>query len=499
MEAAGESDESSHHSVPLSFLDRDSNEDVRPLEGESNALTLLRVALHQSALPPKEKEEEDSLPPVNAFALLTSAMAKSTVITTKPGSGKSRGSKRDRPVKVPKPTSAYSKGKKARNFAITLHVVKAMFTEEQLSQCLDWFGPMPILQSDLPSWVSYLIYQRERCPETGRHHFQMYMECSGQQAYSRIQQIEGFAGCHIEPRRGSQEQNIAYCSKEDSRVEGPFVFGFPKAPGKRNDLLEIKDLIDANASRLSIYDAHFSSMVRYAKGLMEYKRLATAPRNFQPSVVLFLGPSGSFKSTIIYSLLNSGYFGRHYTLPLKNSGPWFDDYDAQESLFVDEMNGNRMTPEFFNLLNDAHPCNAPCHGTGGVQIVAKHHFFASNYLPETWWKSHRKVSKSIQIRRRFGAVLYTFSRANTPYPPLSEDAYGRMVYHVPGVGTIPMHEYIHPFDVRHSYIPHYHFKGSPFGNHAPLQPNASYPMSHLCWNHLYDPVTGVCPMPAKLK
>jgi hypothetical protein len=265
-------------------------------------------------------------------------------------------------------------------------------------------------------------------------------------------------------------------------------------------LNDVKELIDAGHNKLSLYDNHFSTLIRYTKALMEYKRLRTEPRTQQPSVLLFVGPSGSQKSTVIRCLLRSGFFGRFYVLPLKNSGPWFDDYDQQDSLFIDEMNGHVMRPEFFNLLNDSFECVAPVHGTGGVQILSKYHFFGSNYLPQDWWKSHKKQHKSLQIRRRIHAIWPSFRREDTPYPPRAVVNGVDTYYIVPGRGVVPVADYVHPFDERHSgYSPHYHSRTTIYRpNHCFADVPVRGTLS-LCWNHLYDPVTNVCPVPSRLK
>jgi len=216
-------------------------------------------------------------------------------------------------------------------------------------------------------------------------------------------------------------------------------------------------------------------------------------------VVLFCGPSGSQKSTVVACLTRSGYFGSSYVLPDKASGPWFDDYDGQSTLVIDEMDGNRMRPTFFNTLNDKNECNAPCHGMGGVQIVSKHHFILSNYFPQTWWKSHRSASKSLQTRRRIHAIWYSFRKSDTPMPPLTIN--GGVAYCiVPGRGAVPLDQYEHPFDARHrSYTPHYHAKRRIFPPNYSFVNEPFNGLVWLCWNCLYDPVTNVCGSLERLK
>lgn len=75
----------------------------------------------------------------------------------------------------------------------------------------------------LDGWgVTACVYQEE-VGESGTHHFQGYIkfEMSRRAAYAE-RVLGGHA--HLEPARGSDEECIAYCTKEESRVGGPYWF-----------------------------------------------------------------------------------------------------------------------------------------------------------------------------------------------------------------------------------------------------------------------------------
>lgn len=87
--------------------------------------------------------------------------------------------------------------------------------------------------------MSFLVFQEEECPTTGRRHFQGYVEFKGQHSHRRsahillMPQSDGLA-----PRHGTQKQAIAYCTKLETRVEGtePQYFGKAGGQGNRSDL-----------------------------------------------------------------------------------------------------------------------------------------------------------------------------------------------------------------------------------------------------------------------
>jgi len=82
-----------------------------------------------------------------------------------------------------------------------------------------------------PNFVAYITYQRERCPESGRLHWQGYCECHRGQRISTIQSFLGIPGAHIERRRGDQTAAIEYCQKAESRVTAPVEKGSRKTAG----------------------------------------------------------------------------------------------------------------------------------------------------------------------------------------------------------------------------------------------------------------------------
>ncbi|AXQ66165.1 MAG: putative viral replication protein [Cressdnaviricota sp.] len=67
------------------------------------------------------------------------------------------------------------------------------------------------------SIARYWILQKEKCPTSGRHHIQGYIEFLSPVRFSVIQKFFG-EKCHCEPRKGTQEEAIKYCMKEESRL-----------------------------------------------------------------------------------------------------------------------------------------------------------------------------------------------------------------------------------------------------------------------------------------
>lgn len=73
--------------------------------------------------------------------------------------------------------------------------------------------------------VNYLVYQLEQCPDTGRLHFQGYLETARTVRLGFVRRLNGLEGAHFEHANGSPEQNKAYCTKQESRLDGPWEHG----------------------------------------------------------------------------------------------------------------------------------------------------------------------------------------------------------------------------------------------------------------------------------
>lgn len=134
----------------------------------------------------------------------------------------------------------FSDDTKFRNFCFTRYFDSEEGAIESASHLDGYFT------DDL---FSYIIVNVEACPTTARIHWQGYCELSKQARWGQIKRTATIlVGAHVETRKGSQQQAIDYCMKEESRVAGPFSYGEPngsRGPGKVT-AQTIVDYIKAN-------------------------------------------------------------------------------------------------------------------------------------------------------------------------------------------------------------------------------------------------------------
>ncbi len=213
--------------------------------------------------------------------------------------------------------------------------------------------------------------------------------------------------------RGSPESNITYCSKEDTRTpitdvhldSGPWTHGEAQSQGKRTDLLAVKESIDDGATNVTLWDDHFSAMVRYHRSFAVYKRIKTSVRDWKMDILVWWGPTNCGKTYTAHELYGESL----YCLPpAKKSGTYWDDYQGETTVLIDEMYGNRFAFSFLLQLCDRFKFTVPVHGGAGHQFISKRIVFTSNAKPEKWYNDQFNYAA---FQRR----ITTVTEMNIPY------------------------------------------------------------------------------------
>lgn len=124
--------------------------------------------------------------------------------------------------------------------------------------------------------IKYLVYQEEICPKTKRHHIQGYIELTKKVRASAIKKIFSDSAMHVETRKGTREQAINYCKKEESRVPGTSFheYGDPTiTQGTRTDLRRLYDQLKDRGSLADILDDNPEAFIKYSRGIQYAKQI----------------------------------------------------------------------------------------------------------------------------------------------------------------------------------------------------------------------------------
>ena len=129
--------------------------------------------------------------------------------------------------------------------------------------------------------VTFIAYQFE-IGENGTPHIQAYFQLSLQmQADTFTDWLATKLGRrpHVEPQRGSSEQCVDYCSKEDTRAPNtvPIVLGEYRAiagsssrQGQRTDLMAVQNDIHEGMALEPLIEKHFEAFAKYDRFLRQY-------------------------------------------------------------------------------------------------------------------------------------------------------------------------------------------------------------------------------------
>lgn len=224
--------------------------------------------------------------------------------------------------------------------------------------------------------VTYMIYGEEKCPETGRLHYQGYVEFNKVQRMTGAKTIFGDDTLHLEKRRGTQEQAIEYCKKDLVFTE----FGEPTKQGRRTDL---KKIIDENKTIEDVMDKEPQIYCQYRKGLIDIfsrKVELQIPEIRDVDVHVYWGITGSGK-TYKARMENPDYYQMRYIN--KGDRLFFDGYKGQKTLIIDEFYGQVPYALMLQLL-DKYKLQVDIKG-GTTWAQWTKVIITSNQPPQQWY------------------------------------------------------------------------------------------------------------------
>lgn len=270
---------------------------------------------------------------------------------------------------------------------------------------------------DIPTYndadMNYLIVGKETCPETGKQHFQCYVQF--RKSLRMTQAKKYFSDkAHLEPSMGTPEQASEYCKKEGNFSE----FGEIAKAGKRNDLLAAKAFIDSGATCVQVASEFFSVAARHYKFFDYYKqlKLPTDRTVFDKSYCTILwGDPGSGKSRTAYAC--DSYQVLQYD---PKSRFWSSAWDGSKRIIVDDVCPATFSPRelWLNIL-DPFAKQLSINIKGGYSKFAPVELvLTSNYDPTTWMPGDaaftRRLDEFCTIKHMVGFVDVAMRRFFEP-------------------------------------------------------------------------------------
>lgn len=233
----------------------------------------------------------------------------------------------------------------AKNWCFTINA------DEESSDSLDWPAATEV-NPPLAGWteravelsIVYLAYQVESGVKSGHMHLQGSVCFAERTTLANLKKLN--ARAHWEVMRGTPKQASDYCKKTDTRLNGPFTFGeLPAGQGSRTDLKQIYTAVKARNSNLDLLEQSGGTAAKFEK-CIKFMRFTLmegeSDRQLQGvRIITLYGNTGTGKT---YAAINYIANGKDYYIceapSHESSKVWFDGYEGQKTLILDDFAGS---------------------------------------------------------------------------------------------------------------------------------------------------------------
>lgn len=223
--------------------------------------------------------------------------------------------------------------------------------------------------------------------EGGTRHIQAYIEWTGPRTFQTMHKL--FPRAHLEPRLGSSKAARDYALKEGKWANDPTSVPDTKwevgefketgnGRGARNDLQEVTEFLQSGGTVRECYLAYPAVCARYPRFVDRFANYVAPPRMWETKVIVYKGPTGCGKTRKAYE--------EYPTIWNKPVGSWYDTYDGQEYVLLDDFNGRDSGVEYpeFLRITDRYPLSTPFKG-GFVNWRPKVIVITTNREPRDWY------------------------------------------------------------------------------------------------------------------
>ncbi len=232
---------------------------------------------------------------------------------------------------------------------------------------------------------SKAVGQHEIGEKDKRNHLQVALYFNNKKCFNAIQ--DSRPGDHFEWSRNWTKIK-RYCSKEDTRVTGPWfspgreeVLG--TNPGKRTDIEDVANVIIEHGIDAAI-DAYPGVYMRMPRGFTALHRHVLRSRRTpwrSLTVQLLYGDPGLGKTRRAYE-----NYPDLYRLCLgdgSGQSEWWDGYQGEDCVLIDDFYGQLPLTRLL-AITDGYPLMIPVKGEFTYALFTKI-IFTSNYHWDTWY------------------------------------------------------------------------------------------------------------------
>lgn len=194
-------------------------------------------------------------------------------------------------------------------------------------------------------------------------------------------------GVHVELCNGSWADNVAYCTKDDTRVDGTESVkwgSWEPAQGRRNDIHETwMDLTERGQTFAQLLGVRPAPLIKYYKGFTWglAERAKGDARSTPPHVIVLWGPSGYGKSHWAHHFFPTAF----WMDPTNHK--WWDGYTPGQPVIIDDYDGAYPYRWFLRLI-DRYPMRIEVK-TASTWVKSDFIVITSNRHPSEWYNSEQ--------------------------------------------------------------------------------------------------------------
>lgn len=239
--------------------------------------------------------------------------------------------------------------------------------------------------------LTFLVIGKEIAPTTLTPHLQGYLETMTKIMGSSLKkQLPG--GICLLAAKGTAQDNIQYCSKEDSNA---LIVGKPMMQGARKDLEAIQLALSEGMGDKELSETFFKQWLRYNDAFRRYRHMQLAtPKTWFPEIWILWGVTGSGKTRQVFEDNDPKDIWMW-----NGNSKFYQGYDLHSVAVFDDFYGEINLPWMLKLC-DRYPTivnikNAECNWQ------PKKIYFTSNVNPRDWagWRDYPEECKRAFFRR----------------------------------------------------------------------------------------------------
>lgn len=252
---------------------------------------------------------------------------------------------------------------------------------------------------------NFVVFQKEKCPTTGREHFQWAMWFKEKIRFTTLQRK--LPGCYIKQVRGDKTEKARdYCMKEETRIDGPWQYG--KAPNWLESATKVNfkhlfEKVKRGDSQASMWEEEPVLMARHYKAV-DAATAALVPERESVNEVkvhYLWGPTGTGKTRYVMET-----FGKE--IYAWEPGKWWPKIlPKQKILLIDDLDkesAKTVTARKWKRLLDRYPVQEESKG-GFQQVPFTTIYITSNWAPEEVFGQFPEGDYAA-IMRRIGEVRH---------------------------------------------------------------------------------------------